>query len=271
MVGHVRKGRPWHDLEKITVHFILVWRLGRIEDDRSGRNAIRRAAILNVCQLRGCTGRMNVVEISAVPYDLLELGKRVTAYGPPILVRCQISADDGWTCILVRPGRSPDYPECAEVGASSQVDCRIDLCQLAKVWVFACNEGIKAKRRRAAAVATIAVSYRIDQVAAKPHQIPVLAGQIQVDRRYFETFIDERRLVIVRGVLRLHAWRTTEYSQEKNRPQCYDGPDRQFGNPLRLHLRFSPSSKLAEFRTLTRIQGGMPQVTRAGYYLATLP
>src|SRR3984893_13473411 len=178
MVGHVRKGRPWHDLEKITVRSILVWRLVRIEDDRSGRNAIRRRASLNCDQLVGGARRMDVVEICAVPYDLLELGKRVTACGPPILVRCQISADDGWTCIPVRPGRSPDYPECAEVGASIQVDCRIDLRRLVKVRVFACNEGIKAKWWRATAVAAIAVSYRVDQVAAEPHQIPVFAGQI---------------------------------------------------------------------------------------------
>src|SRR5580692_10442320 len=175
MVGHVRKGRPWHDLEKITVHIILVVRLARRSGYRPCGNARWCAAILNVCQLRGRTGRMDVVEISAVPYDFLELGKRVTACGPPVLVRRQISADDGWTCIPVRPGRSPDTPECAKVGASCQVNCRIDLRQLAKVWVFACNVGIKAKWGRATAVATIAVSHRVDQVAAKPHQIPVFA------------------------------------------------------------------------------------------------
>jgi hypothetical protein len=52
-----------------------------------------------------------VVEICAVPYDLRELGKRVTACGTPIFVRCQISADDGWTCIPVRQGgRVPTIP-----------------------------------------------------------------------------------------------------------------------------------------------------------------
>src|SRR5580700_10382739 len=98
MFRHVRKGRPWHDLEKITVRIILVVRLARRSGYRACGNASWRAAILNVCQLLGCTGRMDVIEICAVPYDLLELGKRVTACGPPILVRCQISAEDGWTC-----------------------------------------------------------------------------------------------------------------------------------------------------------------------------
>ena len=104
-----------------------------------------------------------MVEVGAMPHDLLELVKRVAAFGPPILVRGQISSDDGWTSIPVRPGRSPD---CAERGAASQVDSRIDCLRLVKVWVVACNVGVKAKWGRATGVAPIAVTHSVDQVAA---------------------------------------------------------------------------------------------------------
>ena len=90
MVGHVRKGWPWHDLEKITVRIVLVWRPVRIEDDRSGRNAIRSGASLNCDQLICGARRMDVIQICAVPYDLHELGKRVTAFRPPILIRRKV-------------------------------------------------------------------------------------------------------------------------------------------------------------------------------------
>src|SRR6516162_5365901 len=69
----------------------------------------------------------------------------------------------------------------------------------------------------------------------------------------------------------MHTRRTTEYSQEKNRPQCCYGPHRHFGKSLRFHLRFSPSSKPCGVRTLARIQWGAPELTRGGYYLAASP
>ena len=54
MVGHVGKGWPWHDLEKITVRNIVVVLARTLaESDGSSGNANGRASILNVCQLRG--------------------------------------------------------------------------------------------------------------------------------------------------------------------------------------------------------------------------
>jgi len=72
MVGHVRKRYPWHDLEKITVRDIVVtypWaqRYG------SRGNANWRTTCLNFCQLCCRTGWMDVIEIFAVPQDLLKL------------------------------------------------------------------------------------------------------------------------------------------------------------------------------------------------------
>jgi len=48
-------------------------------------------------------------------------------------------------------------------------------------------------------VATIAVAYRVDQIAAQSHQLLIFSGQIQRDRRYRETYLGELSL----GVLRL--------------------------------------------------------------------
>ena len=129
----MRECWPRHDLEKITVRDIVV-ALARSENYRSSGNANRRASSVNVCYLRCGTGGMDVVEICTMAENLLKLCKRVTAFRSTILVRCQISGDDEWTCIPVRPGRSPN---CAEVGASIQVDRRIDLRRLVKERVVA--------------------------------------------------------------------------------------------------------------------------------------
>jgi len=119
-VAHVRKRGPGHDLQKVTVRDIVVaLARTRTENDGSSGNANWRATILNFCQLICRTGGMDVVEIRAMPHDLLKLCKRVTAFGPPILVRRQISGDDEWASIPPRPGRRPD---CAEVGITLPED-----------------------------------------------------------------------------------------------------------------------------------------------------
>jgi hypothetical protein len=127
-VAHVRERGPGHDLQKVTVRDIVVaLARTRTENYGSSGNANWRATIQNFCQLICRTGGMDVVEIRAMPHDLLKLCERVTAFGPPILVRCQISSDDEWASIPARPGRRPN---CAEVGASIQVDSRIENRQI---------------------------------------------------------------------------------------------------------------------------------------------
>jgi len=109
MVGHVRKGRPWHDLEKVAVRLIVEERLrhrprywygstgnaivyGSLELGDS-RNVVWR--VVDCLELSRGAGWMDVVEIGTVPQDLFKLCQRNTAFRDARAVRCQISRDDG--------------------------------------------------------------------------------------------------------------------------------------------------------------------------------
>jgi hypothetical protein len=81
VVRHVRECRPRHDLEEIAVYRIA---------SRSG-NANRCLTGIDLRQLRGCTSRMDVIEISAILHDLLKIRQGVTPFRFPGLVRGQIS------------------------------------------------------------------------------------------------------------------------------------------------------------------------------------
>jgi len=80
-----------------------------------------------------------MVEIFAMPNDLLKLCKRVTAFRPPILVRRQVSGNHGRTLVAVRPGWSADW---TKVRATTQVDGRIDHQRLVEVGVSACAKAL---------------------------------------------------------------------------------------------------------------------------------
>lgn len=75
---------------------------------------------------------MEMIEIDARPHDLFKFPERVTALSPPRLVWRQVAADDVWTCVSGRPGRSSDR---AEVLATTRVYSWIDHRSLAKVGI----------------------------------------------------------------------------------------------------------------------------------------
>src|SRR5690348_18485344 len=77
---------------------------------------------------------MDVVEVCAASQYLLELSKRVTAFRPSVLVRCQVSANDVWTCVPVRPGGSPNLTKGR---TSRQISGRVGFLRLAKIGVSA--------------------------------------------------------------------------------------------------------------------------------------
>src|ERR1043166_2250286 len=142
MVCHVLKHWPGHDLEKIAIH--------------RSRNAVCRG-----WWTRARARRMLMIKILACSHDRHELCKRVASFWPPSFVRCQVAGDNVRACIL---SGWQGYGG-TKVRAPTQVGSRIDLCRvLAKVRVSAC--GVVEVRRSPAGVASIAISYRVDQKAA---------------------------------------------------------------------------------------------------------
>ena len=81
MVGHLRKHWPWHDLQTASVD--------------GSWNAVRGGGSCG----NGCTVWMEVIEICALPHDLLKLLKRVAPFRSPRLVRCQVAGNNVWTKI----------------------------------------------------------------------------------------------------------------------------------------------------------------------------
>jgi hypothetical protein len=68
-------------------------------------------------------------------------------------------------------------------------------------------------------VATIAVAYSIDQIAAKSHQVPVFALQTQMDGRYPETDSNSGVGVVV---VRVSAGGLDRHSRKNDRNKRYD-------------------------------------------------
>src|SRR5579859_2058117 len=152
MVSHVVKNGPWHDLEKIAI-------------ERRGQ----------ACSVRSTgTGRMDVIEISAIPHDLNEFRKRVAAFRPTGSIRRQLARQDMRK--RTGPGKSSEIP------APAQVRIRIDLGRLVKIGISTRGEFGGG----ACAMAPIAVGLRVDDVAAESYQFPVFSGQIQVHGRYLK-------------------------------------------------------------------------------------
>jgi hypothetical protein len=70
MIGHIRKRRPRHYLQKIPIER---------ERQTVGRHA------------RTATARVNVIEVLAVPHDLQEVRKRVASLRQPRFIRRQVA------------------------------------------------------------------------------------------------------------------------------------------------------------------------------------
>lgn len=70
MLGHVLEGRPWHDLEKISVE--------------GGLEAVRRS-------VGAGTIRVNMIKVCAMPQDLKKLWKGVATFRQSRIVRCQVA------------------------------------------------------------------------------------------------------------------------------------------------------------------------------------
>src|SRR5271154_154252 len=120
MVGHTVKCWPGHDLKKIAI------------DGR--RNAVCWRRNGQSCG----TGWMDVIEICALPQDLLKLLKRVASFRPPSLIRSQVARDNVWTNIrsIFRGRIAGTWGHSrTEVRASGQVSGRVDFLRLAEVWV----------------------------------------------------------------------------------------------------------------------------------------
>jgi len=121
---------------------------------------------------------MEVIHVDACPYDLNKLFKCVTAFRQPSFVRGQIARDD------MRKWAWPG--EGTEISAAAQVGGRVNLRRLAKVWISTRSEfGF-----RASAVATIAVTLCVYNVAAQSYQCPVFSIQLQRDRGDGETLLN---------------------------------------------------------------------------------
>jgi hypothetical protein len=135
---------------------------------------------------------MDVIEIYTGPQDLLKLRKRVAPFRPPVLVRRQVARNNVRTKIITKTWAIETRGErWTEVRASSQVGGRVGFRRplLQKVGVMAC--GVIEVWRPAGGVATIAVTLSVDNEATQSYQIPALSLQIQVDRRYLETYTDQ--------------------------------------------------------------------------------
>src|ERR1700687_5301877 len=116
---------------------------------------------------------MQIVEVIAGPQNLKEFRECAAPCRPRGFVRCQVARHN------VRSTRH----QRAKVAATSQVGSLIDDLRLAEVLVPAPHEF----RLWARAVATIALTYGIDQIAAEPHQLVVRMAQIQRDRGNLES------------------------------------------------------------------------------------
>jgi len=135
MIGHIAERRPRHDLEETA-----------IEGSRQA-SSVRSAR----------AGRMNVIEVSAIPDDLNKFGKRVAAFRLPSFIRRQITRDN------VRK-RTRTW-ESAEIHATAQIGVRIDLGRLTKVRIPTGGKFGGGVVR----VAPVAIGLRVDNETAKSH------------------------------------------------------------------------------------------------------
>jgi hypothetical protein len=87
-------------------------------------------------------------------------------------------------------------------------------------------------------VAAVAVSLSVDNEAAKSYQATlfwVFPFEVQRDRSYRVTDVDELIFVVIALVLGLHATRSVYHARENNRDQNYSSPAYPFDNEACLH------------------------------------
>src|SRR5271169_5617716 len=133
---------------------------------------------------------MDVIEICALPQDLLELFERAASFSPPSFIRRQIARNNVWTNILsifrwriggwLRTRWKPTHRGAwgdsgKEVGASSQISGGVGFRRplVQKVWIPAIC--VIEVRRPAGGVATIAVTLSVDNETTQSYQVLVLS------------------------------------------------------------------------------------------------
>src|SRR5260370_30007429 len=120
---------------------------------------------------------MEVIKVGAGPNDLNKLSKRAAPFRQPGFIRCQVARNN-----VRKIWRYLKMP------AATQVGRRVDRLRLAKV-------GVRAPAEfswRTGAVAAIAVSLCVDNIAAQSHQRPVLSRHVQRHRRDLESLLNFR-------------------------------------------------------------------------------
>src|SRR5260370_5367713 len=107
------------------------------------------------------------------------------------------------------------------MSSSSQIRRRIDLLLLAKAWVSAHGDF----STNAGAVAPIAIPLRVHEIASQSYQSPVLALQVQRDRRNIESLLNPWIFLIVPviAVICLSSRRTEEHSCTENQGKSHGG------------------------------------------------
>ena len=119
---------------------------------------------------------MSVIQIYSSPHDQHELRERVTAFGSPGLVRCQVAGHD-MNC----SAGTWKYPE---VLVATKVGRRIDLLPAAKEWRVGAGKKIGISARCEGGlrdgVATVAVAGHVDQIASQSDHIRVFASHVQL-------------------------------------------------------------------------------------------
>src|SRR5262249_10747039 len=153
VIRHALERGPRHDLQQIAVEG---------EGDAAGIHGRTGAAARRMC----------VVEVDAGSHDLAELVEGVTTLWQSRFIGCEIAGDD-----FVGAGL-----KVAKVTAAAQIGCGIHLLRsaehrLEQKWISSGGE----LHRRIGGVAAIAVRLSIDDIAAVPHEITILAFEVQLD------------------------------------------------------------------------------------------